>query len=229
MKKEIIIYHGSENIIEQPKYGYGKIYNDYGLGFYCTEYEELAKEWASSEQHGGYANKYKLDLSNLKILDLNSKEYTVLHWIAILLKNRPVTLDTQISITAKEYILNNFLVNTEGYDIIIGYRADDSYFSFARDFLQNSISVNQLKQVLKLGELGNQIVLKSKMAFDQLSFISYSEAPQQIYFPRRKNRDLLARHAYLSTKGDFQQFNADDILMIDIIRGGILENDPRLR
>ena len=25
------IYHGSENIINNPKYGYGKKYNDYGL------------------------------------------------------------------------------------------------------------------------------------------------------------------------------------------------------
>ena len=31
------IYHGSDKIIEKPLFGHGKTYNDYGLGFYCTE------------------------------------------------------------------------------------------------------------------------------------------------------------------------------------------------
>ncbi len=38
------IYHGSQNKISAPIYGQGKPYNDYGLGFYCTEYRELKKE-----------------------------------------------------------------------------------------------------------------------------------------------------------------------------------------
>ena len=39
------LYHGSVNIIEKPLFGYGKPYNDYGLGFYCTDSLEMAKEW----------------------------------------------------------------------------------------------------------------------------------------------------------------------------------------
>lgn len=39
-----IIYHGSKNIVMQPKFGLGKLYNDYGRGFYCTESLDLAKE-----------------------------------------------------------------------------------------------------------------------------------------------------------------------------------------
>ena len=66
MEEKLIIYHGSDHIIEVPEYGKGKKYNDYGLGFYCTEYIELAKEWACSDINGGYANKYVLDLSYLK-------------------------------------------------------------------------------------------------------------------------------------------------------------------
>ena len=40
----IDIYHGSANIIKQPAFGAGKLYNDYGRGFYCTEHIELAKQ-----------------------------------------------------------------------------------------------------------------------------------------------------------------------------------------
>ena len=228
MKNELIIYHGSENIIEVPEYGKGKPYNDYGLGFYCTEYIDLAKEWACDDKHSGYANKYVLDTTGLKVLDLNSKDYCIIHWISVLLKNRRFTIDNDFGNSARDYILENFPVNTEGYDIIKGYRADDSYFSYARDFLQNGISVKRLAQVMKLGNLGNQIVLISPKAFSQIKFIGYEEAPQDIHFPLRKKRDELARLSYLSNKKG-SSFDPNDILMIDIMRGDIKADDPRLQ
>lgn len=43
------LYHGSPNIIEKPIYGYGKPYNDYGLGFYCTGSLDMAKEWGGGK------------------------------------------------------------------------------------------------------------------------------------------------------------------------------------
>lgn len=52
--------------------------------------------------------------------------------MAILLKFRTFDVNSPISEQAKEYLLKNFYVNVEEYDVIIGYRADDSYFSFAR-------------------------------------------------------------------------------------------------
>lgn len=41
----ITIYHGSKDIIEKPEYGKGKPYKDYGLGFYCTQEPDMAKEF----------------------------------------------------------------------------------------------------------------------------------------------------------------------------------------
>jgi hypothetical protein len=227
MKKEMIIYHGSERIIEKPQFGVGKTTNDYGLGFYCTEHIDLAKEWACDSTHGGYANKYSLDTTGLKFLDLNGPKYCIIHWISILLNNRIFTLDSDMANEAKKYISENFPVETAGYDVIKGYRADDSYFTYARDFLQNTISVKRLAQVMKLGNLANQIVLISKEAFAHLTFMGYEEAPQSIHFPLRKNRDELARMAYLSNKTS--GVSANDIFMIDIIRGGMKANDPRLQ
>ena len=55
MQKDISIYHGSQQIVEVPKFGAGKSYNDYGQGFYCTENIELAKEWACPVKNDGYA------------------------------------------------------------------------------------------------------------------------------------------------------------------------------
>ena len=58
MKDRLIVYHGSNIIIEKPMFGEGNPNNDYGLGFYCTETLDLAKEWACSAETDGYANKY---------------------------------------------------------------------------------------------------------------------------------------------------------------------------
>ena len=57
MPEVIDIYHGSPKVIEQPVFGAGKVHNDYGRGFYCTEHAELAKEWACSSDNDGYANR----------------------------------------------------------------------------------------------------------------------------------------------------------------------------
>ena len=95
----MIIFHGSKYIVDNPEYGKGKPYNDYGRGFYCTEDIELAKEWSVDENGNGYANKYNLDTKGLNILYLNSKDYNILHWITLLLKNRSFSATSDIVIS----------------------------------------------------------------------------------------------------------------------------------
>ena len=73
MDKMITIYHGSEQVVEMPTFGLGRKNNDFGLGFYCTESEDLAKEWAVSSLHNGFANCYTLDTEYLNVLNLNSR------------------------------------------------------------------------------------------------------------------------------------------------------------
>ena len=169
MGKIITLYHGSEKIIEKPIYGAGKVNNDYGIGFYCTENNELAKEWAVSSMCNGFSNKYTLDTEFLNVLNLNGPEYTILNWIAVLVEHRLFSIKTPIANRAKRYLIDNFGVNVNAFDLIKGYRADDSYFDYAESFLNNAISVEQLANAMRLGKLGEQIVLKSKFAFNNLN------------------------------------------------------------
>ena len=196
----MILYHGSEKIIENPVFGKGNLRNDYGRGFYCTENEELAKEWACSNNKNGFANKYELKLEGLNILYLNSSEYNVLHWLTILTKNRTYWERNTISETAKTYLSKHFMIDTSKYDVIIGYRADDSYFSFARDFVSGAISYKQLSEAMHLGKLGEQVVLISEKAFQNLKYISCSPANPLIYYAKKKERDREARKEYRKAK-----------------------------
>ncbi len=223
----MMVYHGSTNIVNPPVFGVGKVTNDYGRGFYCTEDSELAKEWACAKGTDGFANIYQLDLSGLKILDLNSGKYCILTWLAILAKYRTYWENGNISREAKDYLNKHFFVSPERYDVVRGYRADDSYFTFAKSFVSNGISLEQLKNAMHLGALGEQIVLKSKMAFSQISYINSIEAKADIYTRRAQERDKEARKTYrkLSRESSY----SEGIFMADIIREGMTADDARLQ
>lgn len=227
MAKKIVVYHGSSKIIEKPIFGVGNTNNDYGLGFYCTENIELAKEWACSAEADGYANKYELNISDLSVLSLTSGDFTILNWLFVLLENRKFRIGGDIAKQAKEYIFENFRIDYKQYDIIKGYRADDSYFSFATAFLNNTISVSQLEKAMVLGKLGEQIVALSEKAFKSFRFIGTEPALKEIYLPKKIARDTTAREEFRKEK------NKESILsekyVLDIIREGWKNNDARLQ
>lgn len=225
----MLLYHGSSRIIKQPEFGAGNPRNDYGLGFYCTEDVELAKEWACPEARDGFANIYDFDTEGLKILDLNGDGYHVLNWIAILLQNRTFVKKTRISKKAEPYILNAFLPDTTGIDVICGYRADDSYFSYAKDFLNNGITVSELSEAMRLGELGNQVVLVSERAFERLEFVGYEIADSGIYYPKRQIRERNAREEYLNGFDREYSEAEQEMYVADLLREEVKNDDGRLR
>ena len=216
MTEVIDIYHGSVNKIEQPVFGEGKTYNDYGRGFYCTEHPELAKEWACSSDSDGYANHYRLDMEGLSVLNLNTPQYNILNWLAILLENRKFNVAEGLPQRAKAYILENFKVDYKKYDIIIGYRANDSYFSYAGDFVNGTLSLSDLSEAMRLGKLGEQVVLKSKRAFEALTFVDAIKAPRKEYFAKYRQRDDEARGKYRQIAS--KPMAEDETYVIDIIR-----------
>lgn len=221
------IYHGSQDIIKQPSFGKGKPHNDYGQGFYCTRSSELAKEWSTSEERDGFANCYQLDAEGLTVLNLNHEDYHILNWLAILLENRQFKLKSDASKVAYQYILEMFLPEYKDFDIILGYRADDSYFAFASAFLNNSISLSRLCWVMALGELGEQVVIRSRRAFDCLTFAGAEPAAKNIYYPKKKERDENARNAF-RLEQSLEQIEAE-VYMIDILRGRWKNDDARLQ
>ena len=225
MKSSIItIYHGFERIIETPVFGAGRRNNDYGLGFYCTENKELAMEWAVSEQKNGFSNRYLLDTEYLKTLYLNGPDYTILNWVAVLLEHRVFLSSNPNAIKAKRYLIDNFALNVNAYDLVIGYRADDSYFDFAEAFLNNSITVNQLYSAMKLGNLGEQIVLKSEYAFSNLAFDGFETADWTKYFSQKLERNNSANQMYLNILEE----DDDGLYVQDIIKEKITNDDERI-
>ena len=210
-----------------PLPGRGNPHNDYGPGFYCTENLEIAKEWACKGDGIGVANKYTLDCEGLCILDLSAPGYNILNWLAILLDNREFELTSPIPSHIKEYILAEYLPDYKSADLIRGYRADDSYFTFAKDFLTDVISLSQLSRAMKLGRLGEQIVLKSARSFDRIQFEEAIAADGLLYYPRRLMRDAAAREDYRKIR--LEGLPADSVIAYDIVRQNWHNDDPRLQ
>ena len=201
-----IIYHGSEFIIEKPKYLKGNIHNDYGLGFYCCTNKDLSKEWAAKRTGHGYINKYIIRDDRLKILDLTKPPFNdVLFWTALLMHNRELSDDLRNNYPLElKYLEENYLINVNEYDVVIGYRADDSYFHFPEAFVRSEITLESLNKIFHAGELGKQYVIISQRAFNLLKFIDYEEVFEQSredYYKRKRGADkvftdLLAADRY---------------------------------
>lgn len=187
----------------------------------------MAKEWGVSQERNGYANCYELECSGLKILDLNSPSFCILHWLAVLLENREFDVPSGLALEAKEYILSNFPVDYQTQDAIIGYRADDSYFSFAQDFINGTISYRQLNHAMHLGKLGQQFVLKSREAFGRIRFLGHEVANHDEWYGKKMLRDRTARREYFDVERNRRQ--RGDLYITQILDEEMKPGDERLR
>ena len=192
---KLILYHGSPNRVIAPKFGFGEDRHDYGRGFYLTENLELAKEWAvcRPDETNGWVHKYELEMEGLNILDF--QKYDVLSWLAELMKHRDAADSRRYKMLAQKFI-EKYGIDTCGYDVITGWRANASYFYIAKEFVRDNIDIEILEELLSLGGLGIQFCIKSERAFAQLSeveqdimSVDYSE-----FNDRYNERDINARN-----------------------------------
>ena len=54
--------------------------------------------------------------------------------------------------------------------MVIGYRADDNYFRFPKQFIEGNLAVDDLEKIYLLGDLGIQYVFMSEKAVSSLNF-----------------------------------------------------------
>lgn len=174
----MIFYYGADRQIKEPEFNKGNPSNDYGLGFYLTKDKEIAKLWASQYESGGYLIKYDVDVDKLNVLELATiNEEDVLKWITLLVKHRFSKEDRNRNAININWLIDNYSIDVDQYDAIIGYRADDSYFMYSREFVEGNLSIELLTDAMRIGKLGKQFVLKSEKAFKHIKTISIEYVP----------------------------------------------------
>ena len=196
----ITVFHGNLQKEFIPVYGMGKPYHDYGKGFYTTKDKELASEWAVSLSTGdnGYCHAFSVDMSDIRCLRIDAAE-DILSWMAILMRHRPGTDSRRWDLVQQRFI-EKFCIDVDAFDVIIGYRANDSYLAIAKQFARGEVGVNILGRLLKLGSFGTQVCIKSSLAYTRLrshgSFeVDYEKFHAQFISrdeeSRRKMRELI--------------------------------------
>ena len=186
------LYHGSDKIITAPKYNYGNHTNDYGCGFYMSDKKDIAKLLASKNINGGYVMSYEVNIKNLNVLFLDDQnEESILKWISILVKHRFSRYEIERYKNIIEALNDKYPIDTNDCDMIVGYRADDSYFQYSRDFIANDLSLETLSKAMHLGRLGKQYVLISEKSFKNIVLKNYekvSYSDEYDYFRKETNR-----------------------------------------
>lgn len=213
----MILYHGNQNKNMIPKYGVGNKHNDYGLGLYTTDNIELAKEWSYSgytnTSDGHWVHSWDLDIQKYSIYDLTKDD--ILYWLAQLYNFRVLDDLSEVQIDKLTKFQSIFYKDLTSYDIILGWRADDSYFRYARDFLSSNIYKSTLEEAIKLGNLGTQYFLQSKSLINSLGKSKNIIESESYYQNKYLRRDKIARNDYLLKKSDNifkEKETIDDIL-----------------
>lgn len=224
----IELFHGTDHIIEVPDIHIGNPHNDYGMGFYCTRIDTMAREWACKKNTDGFVNCYSFDMDGLNVLNLMDGNHTVLNWIALLLQNRTFRLNSEVALDARDYIISHYSIDLSGYDVVVGYRADDSYFQYAESFVSNTLPLRSLNMALKLGKLGEQTVVISQKGFERLMFTGAYPVDKSEYYPKFASRDSDARETYKKEIRRSRSYR-DDIFVLDILREEMKNDDPRIQ
>ena len=190
----MILYHGSASDSVVPTFGLGNDHHDYGRGFYLTDDLDLAREWAvcRPEEANGWVHAYRLKSSDLKVLDFQRQG--VLAWMAELMKHREAGRSKRFGMLSERFIAK-YGVDSSGYDVIRGWRANASYFYIVTEFVHDEIDIDILEELLMLGGLGMQYCLKSEKAFACVEPVSGYPVPVEYasFNARYNERDRQAR------------------------------------
>lgn len=158
----MILYHGSNVIVTQPKLIKQNRNLDFGFGFYTTTNKEQAINFAKKVivNRGGtpILNIYNFD-DNILYDSLKIKRFSLPNeeWLDFVSANR------------------NGIYNDELYDLIIGPVANDDVYRTLQAYLSLLLTKQQALDALKVKKLYNQYVFATDIALSYIKFIDSIE------------------------------------------------------
>ena len=210
---KLIVYHGSDKIIDKPAHNGGRKFSDFGLGFYITTNIEMAKSLASrKKEKGSYVNKYMLNTEGLNSLTFDLD----INWILFIAFNRGLILNNEI-----KKILDEKYAGINDYDVIIGPTADDRMFDTLNLFFSNSITLTHCLQALNSMDLDVQYNVRSDKGINAMSFTNHIELDniEKDYYSNEirekkkimNNKMTFIRQKYGKSGKYFDELEGDDL------------------
>lgn len=158
----MLLYHGSNLIVERPRLIEQNRFLDFGYGFYTTTNREQAENFARKVivHRGGTPtlNVYELDENRLpglpRIRRFSSPDE---EWLDFVSAHRNGTYDGT------------------GYDLIIGAVANDDVYRTLQVYSSGLLTKGQALEALKIKKLFNQYVFATEEALALLTFVTAEE------------------------------------------------------
>lgn len=149
----MILYHGSNVVVNNPKILQVRYNKDFYYGFYCTILENQAKRWAVRYTGKGIISKFEYqEDSTLNILKF--KEMTE-EWL--------------------DFIVDCRLGIPHNYDIVEGPMANDTIFSFVQDFVDKKITRAAFWELAKFKRPTHQMSFNTEKSLKTLNFLKSYE------------------------------------------------------
>ncbi len=155
----MILYHGSDNIVQKPDVRFSKRYLDFGMGFYTTSYREQAAKWAlrKSKRSGkkAYLNIFEtfVDLEQYNVLNFKDADEK---WLDFVCECR-----------------NGEDLN-RNYDIVIGNVANDDVFKTIDMYVRKLWDKERTLSELRYYKVNNQICFVQQYVIDEI--LKFKEA-----------------------------------------------------
>lgn len=153
MPNEIILYHGSKEIVEQPEIRIQRYNKDFYFGFYCTMLPEQAKRWAVRFGGTGYLNEYLYKPD--ETLKIKSFPEMCEEWL--------------------DFIVACRMGKAHGFDIVEGPMADDTIFNYVQNFVDGKIDREAFWALARFKRPTHQISFHTARALATLHFLKGSE------------------------------------------------------
>ena len=157
----MILYHGSNTIVERPKLIQQNRFLDFGYGFYTTTNYNQAESFAKKVvvRRGGkpIVNLYQFDEDLFVGLSVKKFSLPNEEWLDFVTEHRNGTYDK------------------EQYDIIIGPVANDDVYRTLQVYQAGLLTKEQALEALKVKKLFNQYVFATKETLELLKFIEAKE------------------------------------------------------
>ena len=154
----LILYHGSNVLVDEPKILESKKGLDFGSGFYLTSSYEQAERWAqlkTERLEKGKAIVSVFEINDDKLSSLKTITYPKADrsWLGMIVQNR-----------------RNPSYNS-GYDVMIGPVADDDTVLTLKLYFRNAFTEEETLRRLLPQKLKDQYAFKTENSLSDLKFL----------------------------------------------------------
>lgn len=147
-ENSMIVYHGTNMVIEHPEIQVSGFYKDFGFGFYCTMLERQAWRWAVNKLPKHVVNLYNYT-ENARLKTLQFDEMTE-EWL--------------------DFVISCRQGMVPAYDIVDGPMADDTIWNYIEDFLAGAITREAFWVLAKFKYPTHQILFCTQEALSALTY-----------------------------------------------------------